>query len=498
MAICEHIGKLSSIQKDFISTHLTISPKETYFDRKRNFYRKKINEDQGEDNKTVTFYSYDQQTGIIRLPYKYGENLLGYNPNLLLRYPITDLKFTRKLYESQIEMYTQSIADLVFKRTVNLNIFTGAGKTILAACLSCYLSLYTLILTTSTTLLPQWEKSFQRFTNAKIHIVDGIFICDPYTNVIICMTSRIQYIPQEWLSMIGTLIIDESHTFCSSSRVPAILATNPKYIITASATPFRDDDMHVMMEAVSGIHRIIKISKKPFNVTRYNTGVDIEIPVDYAGTPNWNELVNLMCEDIYRNTLIIELIKTYYTKHKILILTARKNHVLLLHKLISELGIKCDYMTGKKKAYSDSNVLIGTIKKIGTGFDEESACEDFDGIRISRLILAVSIKKKSLLEQVAGRVFRSDFPELDYLIDDNNISIKHFTKNIDWFISRNGTIKEYNTPRALHNKIATNGSTSGTSNKGSINGSTSGPMNGNSIIQKNTIVTKIDPSLFKS
>jgi len=270
------------------------------------------------------------------------------------------------------------------------------------------------------------------------------------------MSSRIHYITQDWLNVIGTLVIDESHTFCSNSRVPALLATSPLYCITCSATPIRDDGMHVMIEAISGTDRIIKISQKPFNVIRYNTGFDPEMPVNYDGMPNWNKLVTMMCEDPERNNLIIELVKAHVNKDKILILTTRKEHVLLLHGLISALGIKCDYMTGTKKTYSDSNVLVGTIKKIGTGFDEESACADYNGIRIARLILVVSIKSVALLEQVAGRVFRSQFPEIDYLVDDNNISDKHFKKSRNWFESRKGNINVMNTQKYINNKNVIN------------------------------------------
>ena len=121
MAVCVHFDTLTVSQKNLISNHLTITPKETFFDKKRKFYRKKykngddedISENTNEDanNKTVTFFLYDQQTGIVRLPYKYGEILLGHNSNLSLNYPIVDLKFTRKLYDSQIEMYQQAIND---------------------------------------------------------------------------------------------------------------------------------------------------------------------------------------------------------------------------------------------------------------------------------------------------------------------------------------------------------------------------------------------------
>lgn len=483
MAIRVRYSNLKQIQKDYIIAHLNISPKEDYFAKKRKWRRKDPDDTDGE-NGPVSFYIYDQRTDMISLPYKYAINLLGRNDNLFIHHPSVNIKFTRQLFETQTPMYQQAILDLNMQLTANLNIYTGAGKTILATALVSYLSKLTLVLVTNTILLEQWLSSFRRFTTAICYIVDGLFLGDPHTNVIICMTSRIHYIPTEWLSLIGTLIIDESHTFCSVSRVPAILSVCPKYIITASATPERDNNMHVMMEALSGTHRIIKISEKPFIVTQYNTGYNETIPIK-NDIPDWNALVNMLCEDEYRNSLILDLVKLHHKTQKILILTVRQEHVLYLYQKINDMGVKCDYMTGNKKSYSDSNVLVGTTKKIGTGFDEESACEDFGGIRISRLILAVSIKSLKLLEQVAGRVFRSDFPEIDYLVDDNKISGNHFKKSIGWFTSRNGTVKVFNTPRALSNMQQDVIQQNQNTNIALLHA------------QRNNIISKIDPSLIR-
>jgi len=162
--------------------------------------------------------------------------------------------------------------------------------------------------------------------------------------------------------------------------------------------------------------------------------------------------LNAICEDPDRNNLILNMVKQYHQHHKILILSDRVEHVIFLYESIKNMKISCDYMAGKKKTYNDSNVLVGGIKKIGTGFDESNACADFNGVRLDLLLLVTSIKKKSRLEQVAGRCFRSDFPQIIYFIDDNPISSKHFNKGIPWFISRNGTVYMHDSPKAILNK----------------------------------------------
>jgi len=105
------------------------------------------------------------------------------------------------------------------------------------------------------------------------------------------------------------------------------------------------------------------------------------------------------------------------------------------------MGESVDSMAGTKSTYSDSRILVGTISKIGTGFDEKTACPNFNGVRINMLILCTSIKKASLLEQSIGRVFRAEMPVVIDLVDDNPILKRHWKERQKWYISRNGTIK---------------------------------------------------------
>lgn len=453
MSVLVRYSQLHENHKDLIKKYLKINPKvNNYFQKKKKkWYSGKDEQDEG-NQEPVNFYEYNDKFDTIKLPYSFAKLLLNHNYNLTIPRYQSEFNFTKTLLEHQVDLYNKAMRLLIKNNTVQIGLFTGGGKTVLATKLAADLKQLSLVLVTDTGLLSQWDTAFKVFTTAKTYIVDGTFKPLDGVNVIICMTSRIHYIPEEWRILIGTLIIDESHTMCSQSRVDALLATNPYYIITCSATPERDDGMHAIIDAMAGPERIIMISTKPFNVFGYNTGCDIPIPVDFDGTPNWNKLLNAICEDQERNKLILDMVKQYYTQHKILILSDRVEHVIFLCDAIKNMEISCDYMAGKKKTYNDSNVLVGGIKKIGTGFDEANACANFNGVRLDLLILVTSIKKQSRLEQVAGRCFRAKFPQIVYLIDENPISQKHFKQGISWFVSRNGTVYMQDSPKAFYNK----------------------------------------------
>nr|QBK91142.1 MAG: A18-like helicase [Pithovirus LCPAC202] len=379
------------------------------------------------------------QENLIRMPMAYGKN--NY-PSLIipnLSRISCPIKFTGKLYDSQISFVNDGMAALQKNGHIILALYTGAGKTVVSAYLATYDPGLTLVLCASTTLLPQWKSTFNAFTDAKVWIVGE----QPpeAANVIICMDTRFDKLPIEYLMKIKMVIIDEADCFPTPTRFPSFLKLEPKYIIAATATPNRSDGMFVAMEAVCGKEKIVKISNKPFNVMRYETGINVKIVKNKQGTPDWAKLVRSLCENEDRNKLIIDIVTMNLEQNfKILILTWRADHVVFLEKTIASMKIKVDQMSGNKRSYRDSDVLIGTIGKLGRGFDEKASCSDFNGIRLDLLLLVGSMRSITLLEQVAGRVFRAQFPNIIHFCDANHISKAHWSAASPWYISRKGMI----------------------------------------------------------
>lgn len=147
--------------------------------------------------------------------------------------------------------------------------------------------------------------------------------------------------------------------------------------------------------------------------------------------------------DIRRNQIILGLV-TANTNREILILTSLRDHATLLYNALQKIGIPSDYLCGIKRGYTDSVVLVGTISKIGTGFDPATSCPTYAGHPFDLLILACSIKKYSMLIQNIGRVFRADFPTVMHLVDNDDIYKSHWYKSRKWYIARGGTITDHN------------------------------------------------------
>lgn len=456
MSVAVPLSQISLEEIEKIKTILTYTPNMNYYQLKRkNRYKKykkqnELDDDIEINDKVISLYKIENN--CIYIPFKIYEKIFQVKANLYKSvydiYKKTKFTFNKTLYDVQISVYNELIYNLNLYGTANLNLRTAFGKTVTSVCASATCGYLTIVFLTNTILIEQWENTYKEFTNANVVIIEPNTINKINWNnvdVIICMSGRIEYIPPIILEKIGTVIIDEAHLFCSPSRLPALLSTQPKYIIAATATPERDDGMHIIIESICGIHKIEKKSDKPYDIIKYNTGCDLPIPRKYNDA-DWSKLIENICKNTERNNLIIDIILRN-PQSKILVLTRLSNHVTFLYDCLINKGCKVDFMTGNKKKYQDSNVLIGTIQKLGTGFDERTACDNFQGIPINLLIIAVSIKSKSLLQQIAGRAFRSTFPTIIALYDDNSISDSHWQANKKWFTSSGGNIIEINSPK---------------------------------------------------
>ena len=434
---------------------LVLKPKQSFqqIKRKNKWQKyKKYGDDDDEEDFTddIIFFRFTDCTNSwVKIPYYFSSLILHNRPNLHLTYPSSNFQFTETLYEIQETIAIEALNHLNTKGTAILNLYTGSGKTVVGAYLAAKTNRITLILIAQLVLIPQWKNTFKDFTNAVTWVVGED--PPPYADVIICMCTQFNKLPQEYLKNIGTLIIDEAHDFCTPSRSECLLGTTPQYVIALTATLERKNGMHSIIHAICGYDVIKKISKKPFNIFKYNTGITVPIKQNREGDPDWSDMQRKLAEDLTRNNIVLKIISDN-PHFKILILTWRKEHVKYLVSRLEESRESVDYMCGNKKSYSDSRILIGTIKKIGQGFDEKTACPNFNGFRINMLILLGSMRSIGLLEQVAGRVFRSEFPQIIHFVDDMKISENHWNEGQRWYKSRNGAIHFYDTPNLIEKR----------------------------------------------
>ena len=167
---------------------------------------------------------------------------------------------------------------------------------------------------------------------------------------------------------------------------------------------------------------------------------------------DWAKLIDSIVTSNERNKMLLDIAITNPT-HKFIYLSERFKHVTFLDQYFKSNGVECDYMAGAKKTYKDSRVLLGTIGKIGTGFDEKNFCPDFKGIRADSIVICTSIKNKNRLEQSVGRI-RAEYKSVIHLVDDNKlINEKHWGECVKWYTSRNGSITDYIPPKKASDDI---------------------------------------------
>jgi len=314
-------------------------------------------------------------------------------------------------------------------------------NTAMSAYLSSNFEGLTLVVYPIKVVEPSWLNTFKQFTDASVWLNDGNNPIPKECNVILTMDTQFHKIPPEILKMVRILVIDEAHLFCVPSRIHCLLGTTPQYVIACTATPVRTDGMETILYSVCGKHGIYLKSPVRFNVYRLATGIEVEIEKNKSGDADWSKLVKALCEHPLRNAFIIDLVKRNH-QHKIIILTWNKAHAYFLKDTLVQHGVSADVLAGTKNTYKDSRVLVGTIGKISTGFDEQMACPDWSGQKSNMMILTGSTKSLTGLEQMVGRIFRSEFPTIIDLVDNLAITKKHWTERRKWYEDpeRNGEI----------------------------------------------------------
>ena len=435
MAFRVPIRLLSNEQKSQIRKDLTLREKIKY-----------VIGPKGPTFKEIIFYSVDLKTQELLLPLHYACQFFKKSfLNQRLIYPkVPPFQVTTSLRDYQEEIVQMSLQNLHDRGTTFLNVFCSFGKTVVAAFLSAAISarygLCTLVTYPLKMIESSWIGTFRDLTTAKLYIVgETQGPPDPDVQVFICMDTRLPALDPQIRAKIGHFVIDEADCFCTKGRVEALLSVEPLFITALTATYERDDGFEKMLDLTVGSDRIVRISKRPFFVFHRPTSFEVTPRVGPRGII-YDDLIGQYDIIPERNSLILETVLDNLSE-KILILTKHVEHAENLHSWLTTYltphGKTCSLLAKTVRKYSDASVIVGTISKVGRGFDENKSCHDWKGERINLLILASSTKK---IEQIAGRVFRADIPIIVDIVDNHKNVQNHWRIRRRWYESRNGII----------------------------------------------------------
>lgn len=337
-------------------------------------------------------------------------------------------KIEREPYEYQIDAAEKAVK-------VNRGIIragTGAGKTLISALIAAKLGHSTLILVIGIDLLYQFHKFFSSVFNEPIGIV-GDGVCDIHRiNIstvwtigkVLGIDAKIEETQDEkeisaqrrkdvrqMLLDAKTIVIDECHlTACETIQNISqnIKATN---IYGLSASPWRDDGLDMLIEAILG-RNIVNIPAKYL----IENGYLAKPIVRFLSVPKYSGAKSSKYNTVYkkyitdndeRNEMVCKAAQKLVEQgFLVLVLFKTKTHGKLLHKMLSD-KIKCNILDGDDSSSVRDQVVdslrTGKINCIiaSTIFDI-----GIDIVELSALVISSAGKSSTRALQRVGRICR--------------------------------------------------------------------------------------------
>lgn len=389
----------------------------------------------------------DPKDAVVMVPFRFACGLLGKMANRDRSYPkVVDVGYDRphfvaKLLDNQVPIAQELYQQLATYGTTTAGLPPGWGKTMVGIWLWHMTATVLCIYVTREILVTSWMTTIKK---AVPGMVDRTWIVGEKNipkeiAIIICMNERYHHVPEHIRASVGCLIVDEAHLFFTPGNVEPLLYFTPKFVILETATLYRDDGMERMGYAMAGEHGVLRKPDKQYTLLALSTLMCVPEEKNSFGN-DFGAMTEKLCKLPERNRIILDIV--YTNPHrKFMILTRRADHVGYLADCFTQMGIRCATLFGTQKSYFDSPVLIGTMSKIGTGFDEANFCPDYNGRGSDTLILCSSIKKYQSFEQQKGRI-RASNGIVICLVDNNAASKRHLKDMIPWITKTSGTVSE--------------------------------------------------------
>lgn len=390
--------------------------------------------------KATYLYPYEIRTDknrkdIVLLPFAYAISQGFLRPSRESFPSLKSTKFTAVLRQNQKEVRDEALQYLK-KGSTLISCYTGFGKTLMSIYLAIKINMKVLIIVKGNVLIKQWENDIKNVcpeTSVQILTTKTSKLdedCDFY----ISSPDNIKKTNSSFFKSIGTVLVDESHQIMAESLSKCLQYVYPRYLIGLSATPYRPDGLNKLFDMYFGENKIIRKLYRKHIVYKVESGFTPEVDIGPNGKINWGVVLNSQAFDINRNELIIKIVK-YFPENVFLILSKRVEQANYLVERLKEEGEYVTSLIGSQKEYEKtSRILIGTITKVGTGFNHP---------RLNSLIIAGDVEE--YFQQYLGRVFRREDtePVVFDIVDKNPILLRHFKSREKIYKEYGGTIKKF-------------------------------------------------------
>jgi len=341
-------------------------------------------------------------------------------------------KFIGELRPEQVNIYHNAKKMLNENHVVMISCYPGFGKTITTLALACSFGMPIVVVCHRVCLFHQWKDAVERFCSP-CHIVklpDEQIKKFDLAIVNIASIDKLKFLPKDFL-----LVTDEAHLLLSEKRSLNLLKLFPRRLIGLTATPYRPDELHVLFKHFYGSNFIVKKLYKVHDIYTVHTGIVMKERRLY-GKLDWNYMLEQQSEHVGRHAIIVNIIVNLFPLNRTwLVLVKRKSHGQALHDLLSRHNRVVSLLIGNVHVYDQNcNVLIGTVGKIGTGFDFP---------KLDSLMVAADMVQYYI--QFLGRVMRtSNVPIVVDLVDSHPIMMHHFKERRKEYLQHGGRM--INTP----------------------------------------------------
>ena len=345
--------------------------------------------------------------------------------NLLMPGEIAKFSFKNpnfQLQDIQKITYNYVLNSLNKTGTAIIKLGCGVGKTVLSIFIAQKLGKKSLIILHRLTLMHQWKKEIEKFTDAKVGLLHGKTI--DYEDKDIILTTVHNVINKntkefrDIYKRINITFIDECHHYSAEKFCETLKIINSNYVVGLTATPNKGEKVkidHVFKQFIGPIvppdNELAKFTTKNenkgnviVNFVRYEIDggeLSEHLIHDFIGKPNVSGMVTNIGKNIDRTTVCANILSDIIKDNQrhILVVSDRKAQLKKLYFMLSKAKISCGLYIGgltttELEEAKKTKILLGTYP----------ICEE--GLNVPSINTLLILSPRRECEQMVGRALR--------------------------------------------------------------------------------------------
>ena len=403
-----------------------------------------------------SFPVYQESEKKIYVPRCWGINMFGYPKLLKITFgePI-NLLFTGQLRDYQTKVLNEYLKAIDFGTPDNINkgngtalieLWTGAGKTVLGLKVIEVLKKKTIIFVHKTFLKNQWIERIEEYLpGARIGTIQGQTIDIENKDIVIAMIQSVSMkdYHESLFDSFGLSLYDECHHMSSEVFCNCLKKCNTLYGLGLSATMERKDGLTNVFKMYLG-DICYKHSKNSSQDNVLVKAIDFivedneynEVECDFRGQIKYSTMVSKISNFNLRSDFIVHILESEMfinPDQQFIVLAQTKNLLNYLYKALcyknfASVGYYIGGMKEEELKKSESKkIILATFSMAAEALDIKS---------LTSLFLA---SPKSDIIQAVGRILREKHsnPLIIDLIDNHDVFLNQFAKRRAFYNEKN-------------------------------------------------------------